>query len=257
MDDRSIIIQEIDKIDKAHTFDWQTFTNLYVGIAPFNLKTSQKDDKGAFVTANVNNLVEKRFQDEKLRQEKSLGVVLRGGQKYGWASQAYVMEHKVGIFAHDISKQFAISPTITKRAFIVLFKELILALIESLKITHVGLQPNFMKAHILQLKRIYKEPNGESEIHTALYEIIKQTKNNVGSFKLIARAFGGNSDRHGCTFKTLYDARGITRIPEMFGDNYTEYSSKTKNAIVGYEKIYDGSKKYLRLVASDLPRNRT
>ena len=241
------------------TFSWKTFTSIFIGIVPRNLEVNGNsvDQKGPFFTVVVHNTVEKRDQEEKIRKDKSLGIVLRGQQLFGWTSQPYLLEAREGVFAYGVPLEINISSSITKKELKIALNSLIQELIIAVKnkSSNSNLEPNYTKGHIAQLNKLANELN-DSFVFEQFMSIIKQSKGAVQNFTLIARTYGGNVDRYGCTFETLRNNFDVNIIPENFGDNYTEYSYKNKTMIVGYE-IQNGKTSYIRLKRSDLPRKLT
>lgn len=223
---------------KDKQVSWKTYTSIFIGVSPMKLVKTVKDEKGDHVPIKVWNPIEKREQEEKLREKKAHGIVLRRTSKYGWASQPYHMETIEGLYAHNISSDRDVPKN--KTAFIRVFNEIV----EEIKVIIKTPDPrsNYEKGQ-LKMKNL-------EAISEALWKIVSTVD---GEFKFVARVYGGNANRYGVTFETLRDAFGIEQIPEQYGDKYTKYLVKNKNMIVGYEKRKTGEEVYIRLVKGDLP----
>lgn len=210
--------------ETENVIEWLTPTSIFIGISP--LKLSEEETK----LVKVYNPVENRYQEEKFRVGKINGIVLRGGTKYGWASQPLKLEKKQGEYSYQ--------PATKKEDFASLEKA-----IKSQKKSN-GVKPLFDYRHVSQYNRMM----------SALPKPIEKLKKEFGIYKIVARLYGGGLKRKAVTFQTLHDKHNIKEIPEQWGDGVIEYSDKTKDYLVGCEYKLDGTLQYIRLQKGDLPK---
>jgi hypothetical protein len=222
MNNKEDLAKNIDK-ETENVIEWLTPTSIFIGISPLKLEEETKVIK-------VRNPIENRYQEEKFRVGKLNGIVLRGGTKYGWASQPLKLERKLGEYSYQ--------PATKKDEFLSLETA-----IKSQKKSN-GVKPLFDYRHVSQYNRMMN----------TLPKPIERLKKQFDSYKIVARLYGGGLKRKAITFQTLYDKYNISEIPEQWGDNFVQYSSKTKDYLIGCEYKLDGTLQYIRLKSGDLPK---
>lgn len=216
------LINIVDK-ETENVIEWLTPTSIFIGISPLKLREEEKYIK-------VRNPVENRYQEEKFRVGKINGIVLRGGTKYGWASQPLKLEKKPGEYSYQ--------PATKKDEF-----SSLKTAIHSQKKSN-GVEPLFDYRHVTQYNKMMD----------TLPKPIEKLKKEFDSFKIVARLYGGGLKRKAIRFKTLYDKYNISEIPEQWGSGVSQYSQTTKDYLVGCEYKLDGTLQYIRLKNSDLPK---
>lgn len=216
------LVKIVDK-ESENTIEWLTPTSIFIGISPIKLPDE-------FKAIKVRNPVENRYQEEKFRVGKLNGIVLRGGTKYGWASQPLKLEKKPGEYSYQ--------PATHKDEFASLKTA-----IESQKKSN-GVKPLFDYRHVTQYNKMMD----------TLPKPIEKLKKEFDSYKIVARLYGGGLKRKAITFQTLYEKHNIKEIPEQWGDGVSHYSNTTKDYLVGCEYKLDGTLQYIRLKHGDLPK---
>jgi hypothetical protein len=210
--------------ETENAIEWLTPTSIFIGISPLNLPEETK-------LVKVYNPIEHRYQEEKFRVGKINGIVLRGGTKYGWASQPLKLERKPGEYSYQ--------PATKKDELASLEKAIVT------KKKSNGVKPLFDYRHVTQYNRMM----------SALPKPIEKLKKEFESYKIVARLYGGGLKRKAVTFQTLYEKHNISEIPEQWGDGIIKYSEKTKDYLVGCEYKLDGiTLQYIRLQKGDLPK---
>lgn len=215
------LVAIVDK-ETEDVIEWLTPTSIFIGISPLKL-----DEE--FKLIKVRNPVENRYQEEKFKVGKVNGIVLRGGTKYGWASQPLKLEKKPGEYSYQPTKKAEFSSLKTA--------------IHSQKKSN-GVKPLFDYRHITQYNKMMD----------TLPKPIEKLKKEFDSYTIVARLYGGGLKRKAITFKKLYEKYNISEIPEQWGDGVSQYSQTTTDYLVGCEYKLDGTLQYIRLKNGDLPK---
>lgn len=246
------LVKLISSESVANTIRWKTPTSIMIGFSP--LKLADKcisDEKSKYATVKVFNPTEHRYQEEKVRVGKILGVVLRGGNIYGWASQPYKLEKKIGEYSLEPKESgIKISKEKSKTIIPLIFHKLATVLMENTD-KKVKVKPMFDNRHIRQLAKIIENP--EDRVLRAVNRAVQNAKG-VEEFSIICRMYGGGRERTAVTFKYLYEIHGISEVPEQWGNGISVYSKETENMLVGAETALDGQLYYFRLHQKDIPK---
>ncbi len=237
--------------DAKNTIKWKTPTSIFIGLSPLKLSDDcAEDEKGKFASVKVFNPTEHRYQDEQIRLGKVLGVVLRGGDIYGWAKQNYKLEKRLGEYSLE-PKQSGIKIKVDKSKNILPeLHTLSNALIENIN-KPTKSKPLFTASHISQLTKISQ--NQENRVAKAINRVFHNAKG-VEQFSLICRMYGGGRERTAITFKYLYDTHKISEVPEQWGSGVSVYSKETEKILIGAETGLDGKLYYFRLHQKDIPK---
>jgi len=222
MNSKEALTKIVDN-ETEHVIEWLTPTSIFIGISPLKLDEETK-------LVKVRNPVENRYQEEKFRVGKLNGIVLRGGTKYGWASQPLKLERKPGEYSYQPATK----------------KDELASLETAIKTQKKsnGVKPLFDYRHLTQYNKIMG----------TLPKPIEKLKKHFDNYKIVARLYGGGLKRKAITFQTLHDKYNISEIPEQWGDGVTQYSNNTKDFLVGCEYKLDGTLQYIRLKNGDLPK---
>jgi hypothetical protein len=244
--------EKISKIvfQAENTIRWKTPTSIFIGLSPMKMTTvCKEDEKGAYAMSKVFNPTEHRYQDEKLRKNKILGVVLRGDNMYGWASQPYKLEKKIGEFSLQ-PKIYRFNATVTPtKSILHEVHVLMTSLLQNID-KRTRIKSLYDKSHLYQLQKIVD--GKEDRVPKALNRLFHNSKC-VQDFAVVCRLYGGGNQRIAMTFRDLSAIHGINEIPEQWGNGSTTISKETEMMLVGCEIGPDGSLKYIRLFAKDIP----
>jgi hypothetical protein len=234
---------------------WRTPTSIFIGLSPVKLaRGCPFDEKGPFATVRVFNPVEHRHQQEKLREGKVIGVVLRGGRIYGWASQPYHLEHKKGEYRFQPSAGRhppSHAPGSDIRRCVQRLSSLLLLEATFPRSRRRRIQPLFDQAHIEQLRDI--TANIDNRVVRAVNTALRRQKG-ADACRVVARMYGGGRIRKAMTFQHLYETYHIREVPEQWGDGTVTYSPETASMLIGSELGADGALYYLRLHEKDVVR---
>jgi hypothetical protein len=225
---------------------WITPVSIFLGITPTKIieEEFEKDEKGLYKEVKVFNPIEKRYQNEKLRVGKVHGIVLRGGNIYGWASQPYKLKKLKNEYSFQ-PKQSGIKVKPENQKDIL---EELSVLIDALVKNKIA--PNTDIKHLKQLHKISQNPSNRCS--KAIQSVFRKAKG-VKEFELVCRMFGGERERTAITFRELYETYKIDTVPEQWGTGFTKYSKANENLLIGYETDLDGNKFYVRLHKKDIP----
>lgn len=240
-----------------NTIRWKTPTSIMIGLSPLKLAPyCLTDKKGAYVTTRVFNPTEHRYQYEKVRVGTVTGVVLRGGDIYGWASQPYVLEKKAGEYslepkASGVKIRRDLTTTVSG-ALRPSLHALTKSLMENVEKKGNRVDPTFAPSHLRQLAKI-SEGAGDDQVVRAVERALRNAKG-VEEARLVCRMYGGGRERTAVTFKHLYEKHGIREVPEQWDDGISVYSKETEKMLIGAERAFDGSLYYFRLHQKDIPK---
>jgi hypothetical protein len=233
------------------TINWKTPTSIFIGLSALKLTDEcSEDEKSKHGTVKVFNPTEHRYQDEKLRIGKVLGVVLRGSNIYGWAMQDYKLKKKVGEYSFEPKESNIILAMDKSKSILPELQQLSVALLNNID-KNTRVKPMFSSAHISQLEKLTK--NQEDRVLLALNRVFHNAKG-VDKFSIICRMYGGGRERKAITFKNLYEKYKISEVPEQWGDGISVYSKETENMLIGTETGFDGRLYYFRLHQKDIPK---
>lgn len=236
---------------------WRVPTSVFFGLSPEHLGDGAEvhSVKGKQLVVEVHNPAEQRMQKEAFRLDKYTGVILRGGDVYGWATTPLDPGSLPStLFCVPLTPR-AIQPGTVG-------KMLRAAAAELLNAVDVpgALVPTTVRGQLHALA------NGtdDNRIASALESVMAADP--TSRFVFTGRLYGGGPWRGCLTFEELarkaapvsgrmqgrFGGR-VVMVDEMFGDRKLALASHSKDTLVGCEWRKDGTVAYVRVTPNDVP----
>ena len=235
---------------------WQVPTSIFIGVRPVSDFSSQytynaTKSRHEF-ECSVPNPTENRTQTEPFKSDKYVGIVFRGNNKYGWASQGYPLKAKYdGHFAIHCPAGQTVTSTDLPRLF--------QSVCEQLKTSMNTMMADLTcPPHIDDEHKTDVVSNGYQLLQQA-FEHVMETEQAVEGqktlYEVVALTYGGG-DLRVCSNLGYYSAehRDVTHVPEMWGNQRLDIRTNTDD-LVGFQRLGEDDLKYVRLAMGDVATN--